>query len=93
MQKVYLACAVNNGSLASRASLAKVDGVLSQACFADRFVFAKSLWGERGQKSITRKKAHRSIVGDGWRKRGQGAQAANGTTVRVEADECESQTF
>lgn len=49
-KKVYLACAVNNGSLASRASVAKVDGVLSQACFVDRFMFAKSLWGERGQK-------------------------------------------
>ena len=91
-KKVYLACAVNNGSLASRASLAKVDGVLSQACFADRFVFAKSLWGERGQKVGHEEEGSSFDCGDG-RGKEPGTQAANGTTVRAEADECESQTF
>lgn len=67
-KKVYLACAVNNGSLASRASLAKVDGVLSQACFADRFVFAKSLWASEARRSIARKGAHRSIAAKGAEK-------------------------
>ena len=62
-KKVYLACAVNNGSLASRASLAKVDGVLSQACFADRFVFASE-----ARRSITRKGTHRSIAAKGAEK-------------------------
>lgn len=67
-KKVYLACAVNNGSLASRASLAKVDGVLSQACFADRFVFAKSLWGERGQKVGHEEEGSSFDCGDGCEK-------------------------
>ena len=91
-KKVYLACAVNNGSLASRASLAKVDGVLSQACFADRFVFAKSLWGERSQKVGHEEEGSSFDCGEGCGKE-PGAQAANGATARVEADECESQTF
>ncbi len=44
-KKVYLACGANNGSLASRASSAKIDGVLSEAAFVERFSQAKSLWG------------------------------------------------
>ena len=83
---------MNNGSLASRASLAKVDGVLSQACFVDRFVIAKSLWDERGQKVDHEEEGSSFDCGDGCGKE-PGAQAANGTTVRAEADECESQTF
>lgn len=91
-KKVYLACAVNNGSLASRASLAKVDGVLSQACFADRFVFAKSLWGERSQKVGHEEEGSSFDCGEGCGKE-LGTQVANGATASVEADECESQTF
>ena len=82
-KKVYLACAVNNGSLASRASLAKVDGVLSQACFADRFVFAKSLWDERSQKVDHGEEGSSFDCGDGCGKE-PGTQAANGTTVRAD---------
>ena len=50
-KKVYVACAESNGSLASRASLAKIDGVLSQEGFVNRFVRAKGLWGADIQAS------------------------------------------
>ena len=45
-KKVYLACGSNNGSLASRASSANIDGVLSEAAFVERFAQAKELWGQ-----------------------------------------------
>lgn len=90
-KKVYLACAVNNGSLASRASVAKVDGVLSQACFVDRFVFAKSLWDERGRKISREEEEDPSFDRNDGCGKEPDMKPANGAKACAEEGECESQ--
>ncbi len=55
-KKVYLACAVNNGSLASR-RLAKVDGVLFSSVLRRSFLcLRKALGRAEAKRSITRKR-------------------------------------
>ena len=74
---------MNNGSLASRASVAKVDGVLSQACFVDRFVLAKAFWDERGQKINREEEGPSFDCSDGCGKEPD-EKAANGAEACAE---------